>query len=100
MPNCLNLPRLAALSLALLVSGTAMASEESLLIDSINTYRSQVQRCADQASMELPPLTSDPRLILPPNSFGDLQQALAQAAYPMVMCRRSAFPGRGTPQPP
>ncbi|NBA97534.1 CAP domain-containing protein [Pseudomonas sp. R5(2019)] len=76
--------RFAALSLGLVAATTALASEESQLVDSINTYRSQVQRCGGQASAELPPLAADPRLELPANSIGDLQQALARAAYPMV----------------
>ncbi|WP_397452856.1 CAP domain-containing protein [Pseudomonas sp. NA-150] len=73
-----------ALSLALLFAANAMASEESQLVSSINAYRSQSQRCGTQASLELPPLTADPRLILPATGGGDLQQALAQRAYPMV----------------
>ncbi|PWB33146.1 hypothetical protein DCO48_10805 [Pseudomonas sp. SDI] len=76
--------RMATLSLGLACAATAMASEETQLVDSINSYRSQPQRCAGQGSMELPPLASDPRLVLPAASIGDLQQALAQASYPMV----------------
>ena len=76
--------RLAALSLGLMFSASVLASEESQLVDSINAYRSQAQPCNAQASQELPPLTSDTRLVLPANGFGDLQSALAQAAYPMV----------------
>lgn len=79
-----TLTRLAGLSLGLIFSASALASEESQLVDSINVYRSQAQPCAGQASQELPPLTSDIRLVLPANGFGDLQQSLAQAAYPMV----------------
>lgn len=79
-----TLTRLAGLSLGLLFSASALASEESQLVDSINVYRSQAQPCAGLASQELPPLTSDIRLVLPANGFGDLQQSLAQAAYPMV----------------
>ena len=79
-----TLPRLGALTLSLVFSAGAVASEESQLIDSINAYRSQIQLCAGQASQELPPLSADTRLVLPASSFGDLQQALAQAAYPMV----------------
>ena len=40
---------LAALSLALLCTSAAQASEESQLVESINAYRSQAQRCAGQA---------------------------------------------------
>jgi uncharacterized protein YkwD len=81
------------LLLGLLFTSTAMASEESQLIGSINAYRSQVQRCASQASHELPPLTSDARLILPATSSGDLQQALARASYPMVSVQAISLSG-------
>lgn len=76
--------RLAGLSLSLIFSASTLASEESQLVDSINTYRSQAQPCGAQASQELPPLTLDTRLILPASAYGDLQDALARAAYPMV----------------
>jgi uncharacterized protein YkwD len=76
--------RLAALSLGLVLAATAVATEETQLVDSINAYRSQVQRCAGQVSQELPPLVADPRLVLSASSMGDLQQAMARAAYPMV----------------
>ncbi|MFJ7884814.1 CAP domain-containing protein [Pseudomonas sp. NPDC096917] len=76
--------RLAGLTLGLIFSASALASEESQLVDSINAYRSQIQLCAGQASQELPPLASDTRLVLPANSFGDLQEALGRAAYPLV----------------
>ena len=76
--------RLGALTLALACTTHAMASEESQLVDSLNSYRSQIQRCAGQALGELPPLASDPRLILPATGMGDLQQALVKASYPMV----------------
>ena len=79
-----TLTRFAALALGLVLSGTAAASEESQLVDAINAYRSQIQPCAGQASQELPPLAADTRLILPPTRFGDLQEALGRAAYPMV----------------
>ncbi|MCW2099430.1 UNVERIFIED_ORG: uncharacterized protein YkwD [Pseudomonas psychrophila] len=79
-----TLTRLAGFSLGLIFSASALASEESQLVDSINAYRSQAQPCGAQASQELPPLTSDIRLVLPTNGFGDLQESLAQAAYPMV----------------
>ena len=79
-----TLARAGALTLGLAFSVSALASEESQLIDSINAYRSQIQRCAGQASQELPPLSADTRLVLPASSFGDLQEALGRAAYPMV----------------
>ena len=85
--------RPAALLLGLLCTVQAQASEESQLIESINSYRSQVQRCANQASPELPPLAADPRLVLPVNGSGDLQQALARAAYPMVNVQAISLSG-------
>lgn len=85
--------RLATLSLGLVFAATAVATEESQLVESINSYRSQVQRCASQASEELPPLAADPRLILPGNTVGDLQQALARTAYPMVSVQAITLSG-------
>lgn len=77
--------RLATLSLALGFASSATATEESQLVESINAYRSQIQRCAGQPAGELPPLAADPRLVLSPDSnIGDLQQAMARSAYPMV----------------
>lgn len=84
---------LAALSLGLVLATSAVASEETQLIDSINSYRSQAQRCADQASLELPPLAADIRLVLPVSSAGDLQQALARASYPMVNVQAISLSG-------
>jgi uncharacterized protein YkwD len=75
--------RFAGLSLGLLFAASAVASDESQLIDSINVYRSQLQRCAGQVSSELPPLAADPRLVLSAPSIGNLQQAMATAGYPM-----------------
>ncbi|WP_192561460.1 CAP domain-containing protein [Pseudomonas gozinkensis] len=81
MPSVL---RLAALSVGLALATSAMATDESQLIESINSYRSQPQRCGTQASSELPPLSADPRLILPASGVVDLQQAMSSARYPMV----------------
>ena len=72
---------------------SAMANEESQLIQQINQYRSQLQRCGDQGSQELPPLTSDTRLVLPASNVGDLQQSLARAAYPMVNVQAISLSG-------
>lgn len=83
----------ATLSLGLLGPAGAMADDQAQLIESINAYRSQPQRCANQASSELPPLASDPRLILPVDNVGDLQQALARAAYPMVNVQAISLAG-------
>ncbi|AZO83239.1 hypothetical protein BOO88_13045 [Stutzerimonas stutzeri] len=75
--------RLAGVSLGLVCAANAMAADEAQLIESINVYRSQLQRCAGQVSSELPPLSADPRLVLTAPSIGDLQQAMAAAGYPM-----------------
>ena len=75
--------RLATLSLGLLFAMNALAADEKQLIDSINDYRSQIQRCAGQVSSELPPLAGDPRLVLSATSIGNLQQAMVAANYPM-----------------
>ena len=88
-----TLTRLAALTLGLGLAVPAMASETSQLAELINTYRSQSQNCADQVSLELPPLAVEPRLILPSNSFGDLQQALSRAAYPLVNVQAISLSG-------
>src|SRR5690606_33748781 len=78
-----HFPRTLLLALGLL-AGTVQAADEAELIDSIHAYRSQAQRCAEQASPELPPLTADIRLVLPASGGADLQDALARAGYPMV----------------
>lgn len=85
--------RLAAFTCAWLVTCSAVASEESQLVESINTYRSQPHKCAGQVSQELPPLTADARLILPSGNFGDLQQALASNAYPLVNVQAISLSG-------
>lgn len=82
-----------ALSLGLTCATAAVASEETQLVQSINAYRGQVQRCAGQASQELPPLAADPRLNLPATGGGDLQQALARASYPMVSVQAITLSG-------
>nr|WP_285865343.1 CAP domain-containing protein [Pseudomonas sp. BGr12]MDL2423929.1 CAP domain-containing protein [Pseudomonas sp. BGr12] len=66
------------------MAGAVQASEPSQLIDAINSFRSQPQKCGKQVSLELPPLASDPRLTLPATGSVDLKTALAQANYPMV----------------
>ncbi|MBV4545394.1 CAP domain-containing protein [Pseudomonas triticicola] len=76
--------RCAALSLGVVFATSALAADELQLIESINSYRSQPQRCGTQASNELPPLSADPRLRLPASGAVDLQQAMTSAHYPMV----------------
>lgn len=83
--------RFAALSFGLYAMA-AQAAEEARLVEAINAYRGQVQRCADQASPELPPLASDPRLVLPVVG-GDLQDSLARNGYPMVSVQAITLSG-------
>lgn len=85
--------RAAVLALGLLLASAAMASEEAQLIDSINAYRSQAQSCDGKGTPELPPLHSDPRLLLPVDGVGDLQAALAAAAYPMMNVQAISLSG-------
>ena len=90
LPLMMGLTTLAA---SMVFCASAMANEESLLVQQINDYRSQVQRCGNQGSQELPPLTSDTRLVLPASNVGDLEQALARAAYPMVNVQAISLSG-------
>ncbi len=55
MGSITSVLRVAILSLGVLVAQSALASDETQLIDSLNAWRGQVQRCGDQVSMELPP---------------------------------------------
>ncbi|HBO6404220.1 TPA: CAP domain-containing protein, partial [Pseudomonas aeruginosa] len=71
-----SIPRLAVLTLGLALAAAASAADEAQLVEAINAYRGQVQSCGGQASGELPPLAADPRLALPVNAAGDLQQAM------------------------
>lgn len=85
--------RCVGLSIGVALAGNALAGDESQLVESINAYRSQPQRCGDSASPELPPLSADPRLVLPANGVGDLQQAMTKAAYPMVNVQAISLSG-------
>jgi len=84
---------LATLALVPAYAASAAGPEQAQLVDSINQYRSQAQRCASQASQELPPLVADPRLVLPIDNPGNLQQALAAKAYPMVTVQAISLSG-------
>ncbi|WP_460136425.1 CAP domain-containing protein [Pseudomonas sp. S1_E04] len=84
---------LTTLAASTVFCASAMANEESQLVQQINAYRSQVQRCGDQGSQELPPLTSNTRLVLPASNVGDLQEALARAAYPMANVQAISLTG-------
>ncbi|MHC8305624.1 CAP domain-containing protein [Pseudomonas sp. PB3P13] len=85
--------RLAAMSLVLPFAMNAWAVDEKQLIDSINVYRSEVQRCGNEVSSELPPLAGDPRLALSATGVGNLQQAMASAGYPMVNVQAISLSG-------
>ncbi|MDH0747121.1 CAP domain-containing protein [Pseudomonas sp. GD03842] len=85
--------RLATVSWLLVATGTELASEESQLIQTINTYRSEAQPCANVVSQELPPLNIDPRLNLPASGAVDLQPMLARASYPMVSVQAISLSG-------
>lgn len=85
--------RLAALSLGLLLAQGARAGDEAQLIEALNAYRGQVQSCAGQASLELPPLTTDPRLVISATTMGDLQEAMTQSRYPMVNVQAISLSG-------
>lgn len=90
MPALPSLMRIGAL---MLFAATANASEESQLVEALNAYRSQPQRCANQVSSELPPLASEPRLVLPVNTRGDLREAMARAGYPMASVQAISLSG-------
>ncbi|MBA1204095.1 CAP domain-containing protein [Pseudomonas capeferrum] len=81
------------LGLAFCASVQAMTGDEAQLIEAINSYRSQAQRCASGGSLELPPLNSDTRLALSPEGTRDLQQAMTRAAYPMVNVQAISLSG-------
>jgi len=71
----------------------ASADQEAQLIESINAYRSEVQRCDNRASEELTPLLPDSRLVLPAAGAGDLQGSLARAGYPMANVQAISLSG-------
>ncbi|MFH7572291.1 CAP domain-containing protein, partial [Pseudomonas syringae pv. tagetis] len=76
-----------------ILASAALASDETQLVESLNAYRGQAQRCGEQVSMELPPLTSDARLVLPASGNLDMQQALTRASYPMVTVQAISLSG-------
>jgi len=84
---------LAALTLVWGYSAGAQAAEDAQLVGLINSYRSEVRRCGDQASAELPPLKVDVRLVQPVGRSGDLQQAMSAAGYPMVNVQAISLSG-------
>ncbi|AHG41772.1 Allergen V5/Tpx-1 family protein [Pseudomonas syringae CC1557] len=93
MPVITFVLRLSLLSFGMMCANAVLASEETQLVDTLNAYRGQAQRCGEQVSMELPPLVTDTRLVLPANGNLDLQQSLARAAYPMVTVQAISLSG-------
>jgi uncharacterized protein YkwD len=83
----------AATALGWAIAGTAVAGEEHQLVDALNHYRAQPQRCGQQASLALPPLAPEPRLQLPAQGSGGLNAELAGTGYPMVTARAISLSG-------
>lgn len=81
------------LLLVLAISPWVQASQEPQLINAINGYRGEVQRCAGKAFEPLPPLAADQRLELPVVGGGDLQRELTRVGYPMVTVQAITLSG-------
>ena len=75
------------------VAMATSAGEEGQLIETINAYRSEVQRCEERASEELTALSPDPRLVLPATGAGDLQGSLGRNGYPMANVQAISLSG-------
>lgn len=71
---------------SLVGSALASAGEEERLLESINSYRAEVQRCSGEPSEILPPLSVDKRLVLSVG-VGDLEEALGRSGYPLANVR-------------
>ena len=78
------------LILSLGFGGSALAADEAQLVEAINAYRGQVQRCGALASPELPPLASDPR------GPAWLQQSIDAARDLIAQVILVAFFGKGS----
>lgn len=89
----MRLPFFAVVLTLGLFAVTAQAADEARLIEAINAYRGEVQRCGVQVSEPLPPLSSDTRLLLPAAGTGDLQQALSASGYPLVNVQAISLSG-------
>lgn len=85
--------RVAGLASGLVFAAVAMAAEETLLLESINSYRADAQYCAGKGTASLLPLTLDRRLLMPASGGGDLQDALARAGYPLANARAISLSG-------
>ncbi|WP_028237986.1 CAP domain-containing protein [Stutzerimonas azotifigens] len=88
-------PLLSAVAFCLAFTGIApaTAAEPDRLVEAINAYRGEVQRCGGEASEVLAPLAADARLRLSVEGVGDLQQALAASGYPMVTVQAISLSG-------
>ncbi|WP_421681930.1 CAP domain-containing protein [Stutzerimonas urumqiensis] len=84
----------AVLALSFLSSpDSGHAAETMRLVDAINRFRSEVRACDGAASVPLPPLRLDSRLVLRADGAGDLQGALAGTGYPMATVRAIGLSG-------
>src|SRR5690606_7708208 len=71
---------------SLAASVFATAGEEERLLESINSYRAEVQRCSGEPSEILPPLSVDERLVLSVGA-GGLEEALGRSGYTLANVR-------------
>lgn len=88
-----SVSRVAVLLAGLLYGAAASASEEAALIESINAYRADAQHCDGKGTASLPPLSVDPRLLIPAGSGAELQDALARSGYPLANARSVSLSG-------
>jgi uncharacterized protein YkwD len=87
-----RLARLAVLFLGCVCATTAVAAEETQLVDAINAYRSESRACGAQVSEVLPPLTSEP-LLATPGAGQDWQQTLIRSGYSPASVKRISLSG-------
>lgn len=85
--------RLVGLLSGLLCAAVVSASEEVLLVESINAYRADAQHCEGKGTASLPPLSVDSRLLIPAGSGAELQDALARSGYPLANARSISLSG-------
>lgn len=78
--------RLFILLSSLFGSAVAAADEQARLLESINSYRAEVQRCSGEPSEILPPLSVDKRLVLSVG-IGGLEESLGRSGYPLANVR-------------
>lgn len=90
---CFSLVLMTLLSGSPVAMAAANAGGEVHLIETINAYRSEVQRCEARASEELTALSPDSRLVLPATGAGDLQGSLGRNGYPMANVQAISLSG-------